>query len=250
MWPAKSMSATASIPPGRRASRIFANALPGSSRCDNKNRACARSKPASRSDSFTLMTRNSMLVSPRARASRSAAAILIWSISTAVTLPAGPTMRASSNATSPPPHPRSRHLIPGAMPTDCNRLSVDGHITRDSKRRRSLPSIPPRMLYRVIAESGLVTYVGYLFHRHWDILGAELLQLLHRNRGAFSARPRNGAVPDVAARLGAGRIVEERGSAARGRAARHRRRIRKMARPQAQNPNDQLARLLRAGGAH
>ena len=50
----------------------------------------------------------------------------------------------------------------------------------------------------------------------------QLLQLLHGNRGAFSARPRHQSVPAVTARLGADRIVEEFGRAAGSRAAGHR----------------------------
>ena len=81
-------------------------------------------------------------------------------------------------------------------------------------------------------------------------LVSQLLQLLHRNRGAFSARARHRPVPPVAARLGADRDLEERGRAAGSGAARHRRRLREMARAQGEDADGELAGLLRAGGAH
>ncbi len=46
-----------------------------------------------------------------------------------------------SKARSPPPQPTSRQAIPCRMPARCTKRRLEGCITRDRIRRRSLPSI-------------------------------------------------------------------------------------------------------------
>src|SRR5262249_53658914 len=71
------------------------------------------------------------------------------------TRPAGPTRRASSSVTSPPPQPTSRHDWPAAMPTRSKSDTVLGRMTRASTRRRSRPSTPPRMTYWAVSVTSI-----------------------------------------------------------------------------------------------
>src|SRR6266700_604594 len=77
---------------------------------------------------------------------------------------------------------------------------------------------------------------------------AELLQLLHRNRRALPEGAGDEPVLSVAARLGAGGIVESQRGAAGGSVARHRRGIREVAIAEGEDADGELADVLRPGG--
>ena len=64
-----------------------------------------------------------------------------------VTDPAGPTMRAMSSATWPPPHPRSRQRSPLRSPASVRSLSVVGRKISASRSSRRLPGSPPAIVY-------------------------------------------------------------------------------------------------------
>ena len=70
---------------------------------------------------------------------------------------------------------------------------------------------------------GLQDYLGAHAVKRVEDVWFKLLQLLHRNRGTFSARARHQPVSAFAARLGADRVVEELGRTAGGGAAGDRR---------------------------
>ena len=87
------------------------------------------------------------LESPCAAAVSRPRASLTSSMSMPVAWPSGPTRRAISRVTAPPPQPRSRQRMPGPMPRSANSCRVVGAQSRASTASRWNPRSPPAMTY-------------------------------------------------------------------------------------------------------